>query len=270
MNDPISVLPLSAIYCLSVLLVLVSLGLGLVLGRRAVRGRHLLGSGALGSAVAATLGLLAFMLGFTFNMTAERFGQRKVLLIEEINAIETAYLRADFLDADRKIRARNLLADYAGLRDIRPSELDANDYQELLKRSEHIQADLWGLVTELVEEGYSTEKLKAFYTPLNEVIDFHTSRQLVGLQYRIPTAIWGALYVISALAMFGVGFQLGASRGGSPQIAVTLALSFSLVILLIADLDRTDQGFLLVDQQPMGALSRRLQRALSGDLERIP
>src|SRR5689334_5863414 len=44
--------------------------------------------------VAATLGLLAFLLAFTFGMAASRFEERKQAVLTESNAIQTSYLRA--------------------------------------------------------------------------------------------------------------------------------------------------------------------------------
>lgn len=256
-SDLFSTLPLLAIYGLSILLVLVSLGLGYLFGHRRDRRED----PSIGSAVAATLGLLAFMLAFTFNMTAERFSQRKALLLEEANAISTAYLRADFLNAEGKRDARALLAEYARVRDFNPSEISMEEYEAGLRRSMEIHRELWQLVEQHIAAGYDTGKLRAFYEPLNAVIDYNTRRIFVGSRYQIPPAIWIALYAITALAMFGIGFQLGASRRGSLQVAVALALAFSLVILLIADLDRSGQGFLVVDQTAMKEVAEILQAA---------
>ncbi|MCF6159596.1 MAG: hypothetical protein E3K32_13735 [wastewater metagenome] len=46
---------------------------------------------------AAILGILALLLGFTFSMLLSRFDLRKQLVIEEADAIGTAYLRAQLL-----------------------------------------------------------------------------------------------------------------------------------------------------------------------------
>lgn len=259
LTDPFPELSLLAIYAISILLVLLSLGAGYALGHRK---KYIKGGpkdSSIGSAVAATLGLLAFMLAFTFNMTAERFGERKALLLEEVNAIATTYLRADFLESDARQQARALLAEYTRLRAFEPGVIDEESYIRRLKRSEAIHQELWQLVAQHIERGVDPEKLQAFYQPLNEVIDFHTRRILVGGYYKIPEPIWVALYSVTALAMFGIGFQLGASRSGSLPVATALALAFSLVILLIADLDRSSQGFLLVDQTPMFQLRDMLQ-----------
>ncbi|WP_237067785.1 hypothetical protein [Microbulbifer guangxiensis] len=258
--DPFSTLPLLGLYVFSILLVMLTLGLGYLFGHRLQRAHRSVRDSSLGSAVAATLGLLAFMLAFTFNMSAERFSERKQLLLEEVNAIATTYLRADFLTEEGKGEARALLAEYASVRDFNPARIDLQTYLRLLARSEEIQDRLWAIVAEHVDAGFDTEKLRAFYQPLNEVLDYHTRRVQVGSRYRIPPPIWVALYAITGLAMFGIGFQLGVARGGSPQVAIALALSFSLVILLIADLDRSWEGFLIVDHSAMTELSTSLQQ----------
>ncbi|SEA14576.1 DUF4239 domain-containing protein [Microbulbifer marinus] len=253
-----STLSLAVIYGFSILLVLASLAVGNFFGRRSARNGKI-GETSIGSAVAATLGLLAFMLAFTFNMAADRFSLRKTLLLNEANALSTAFLRADLLPADDRDRVRTLIAEYVDLRDIDP--LHVPDFEERLLRTEAIQQELWQLVAKLSASGYDGERLRGFYDTLNEVIDFNTARLYTGMRYQIPPPIWGALYALTALAMFGIGFQLGASRSGSAQVAVALALAFSVVIVLIVDLDRSYEGVLLVEQTPMSELNARLQAA---------
>lgn len=52
--------------------------------------------------VGATMGLLAFLLAFIFGMAATRFDNRKQPVLQEANAIGTAYMRTSFLpEADR-------------------------------------------------------------------------------------------------------------------------------------------------------------------------
>ena len=43
------------------------------------------------------LGLLAFILAFTFGAATSRFDDKKQLLLDEVNAIGTTFLRTDFL-----------------------------------------------------------------------------------------------------------------------------------------------------------------------------
>src|SRR5262245_9984143 len=62
--------------------------------------------------VAGTLGLLAFLLAFTFGMAASRFEERKQAVLAESNAINTSYLRAAVLPEPMSTDARNMLREY--------------------------------------------------------------------------------------------------------------------------------------------------------------
>ena len=241
---------------LSILLVLAALALGNFIGRRALR-HGTVNDSSIGSAVAALLGLLAFLLAFTFNAAAERYAARKALLLNEVNAISTTYLRADLLPAEQRSEARTLLAEYVALRNFDPKNFP--DFKQAMQRADVIQQQLWKMVATLSDSGYDGIRLSKFIESLNEVIDFHTSRVYVGMRYRIPLPIWVALFAVTALSMVSIGFQLGTGRRGSPQVGVALALAFTVVILLIADLDRSYEGYLIVDQAPMAELDAQLQ-----------
>jgi len=145
------------------------------------------------------------------------------------------------------------------VRDMDPK--DTSDFQQRLDRSKAIQDALWQIVAELNDQQYDPLRLGRFMESLNDVIDFNTSRIHVGTRYQIPGPIWGALALVTALAMFGIGYQLGVGRRGSLQMTLALAFSFSVVIMLIADLDRAAQGWLIVDQAPMSELNQELQKA---------
>jgi hypothetical protein len=74
--------------------------------------------------VGATLGLLAFILAFTFGLAAARFDTRRQLLLDEANAIGTTYLRAGMLP-ERGQQVRDLLRHYvaARLEAVQPGKL---------------------------------------------------------------------------------------------------------------------------------------------------
>ena len=96
-----------------------------------------------------------------------------------------------------------------------------------------------------------------FVDSLNEMIDLHTERVTVAL-YRIPSAIWIALWGITLLSMLSVGYYFGETGKGNWHLNLLLSLTFSAVILLIADLDRVGSGAIAVSQQPMIDLRDKL------------
>src|SRR3989304_3822769 len=94
----ISKLPLWAVFVLTLAICIAAVEAGAAFARIALRQKKEKEPEApLGSLVGAVLGLLAFILAFTFGMTASRFDARRQLVLQEANAIGTTYLRAGLL-----------------------------------------------------------------------------------------------------------------------------------------------------------------------------
>ncbi|MGA8227959.1 MAG: hypothetical protein WCA55_15660 [Xanthobacteraceae bacterium] len=65
-----------------------------------------------GLILAATLTLLALIIGFSFSMATARCDQRKNYEEQEANAIGTEYVRADLLSPVEAAKVRSLLGSY--------------------------------------------------------------------------------------------------------------------------------------------------------------
>ena len=65
---------------------------------------------------ASTLGILALLLAFTFSLSLQRFDTRSDAMVDEANAIGTAYLRAQMLPAPLRDETRASLRDYVDVR----------------------------------------------------------------------------------------------------------------------------------------------------------
>ena len=86
---------------------------------------------------------------------------------------------------------------------------------------------------------------------LNEVIGIHALRVAIGIQARVPGAIWLVLYGVTILGMMGVGYQTGIAGSKRSKAGPILALSFAMVFALIAALDHPASGVITVSQQPL-------------------
>ncbi|MEI6634359.1 MAG: hypothetical protein WCP22_11165 [Chlamydiota bacterium] len=259
-NQLLEAIPLWGIYGCSVAMVLLSIQCGIWIGRHRRNRSGQDQDSPLGAAVGATLGLLAFMLAFTFGMTASRFDARKQLLLDEVNAIETTFLRAGLLPEPHRTEVRTLLAQYADIRAnivMRPERLP-----QLIRDSEELHGRLWPHAEALADANLKNPDIVSlFVDSLNEMIDLHTDRVTVAF-YRIPTAIWIALWGVTILSMVAVGYHFGESGKGNWHLSLLLSLTFSAVILLIADLDRTGSGAIMVSQQPMINLREKLKERM--------
>jgi hypothetical protein len=253
--------PLWGVFLLTVVVVLLSIGLGTFMGSRMRRKPEHEAEAPIGTIIGATLGLLAFMLAFTFGIAAEIFQTRRQLLLDEVNAIGTTYLRAELLLEPHRSDVRKLLREYVDIRvnltkGDTPRQIEK--LQEALSRSEALQDQMWSHAVAIAEADRSSEIDALFISSLNDVIDLHNSRVTV-FRYRIPPVIWYALYFITILSMITVGYHAGLSGKSSLKVGLVLALTFSAVLWLIADLDRTAEGYFRVSQRPMFELQKKMQ-----------
>ena len=96
-NGILDALPLFGLFIFILLVVLLSVECGYRLGKYRRSRSEQEKEAPVGTMVGATLGLLAFILAFTFGLAAARFDARRQVLLDEANAIGTTYLRAGIL-----------------------------------------------------------------------------------------------------------------------------------------------------------------------------
>ena len=68
---------------------------------------------------------------------------------------------------------------------------------------------------------------------------------------RIPTMVWVALYAISALTMASIGCHAGLTCARRPPVVPAFVLVFSVIMVLIADLDAPRSGISALSQRPL-------------------
>jgi len=200
-----------------------------------------------GAIVGSILALFAFLLAFTFGMAANRFDDRRQAVLNEANAIGTTYLRTRLLPEPQRGTSARFLREYA---DVRIQGVQTRHVPESVKRSEELHELLWADAVQAAEK--QPGPITGLYIQsLNDTIDMHEVRLQAGLRSRIPVSIWVCLLALSVLSMASVGYQAGLSATRRSPAMVALALSFTCVLYLIADLDRGQDGFLLVSQDAM-------------------
>jgi hypothetical protein len=97
-----------------------------------------------GTLDAAIFGLLGLVLAFTFSGAASRFDARRHLIVEEANAIGTAYLRLDLLPSAERTHLQQLFRTYVDSRLSAYDKLpDIPAAFAELARAETIQLQIW-------------------------------------------------------------------------------------------------------------------------------
>ncbi len=251
-------MPLLAVLAMTIVVVLTAIEVGYRLGRWRISSESggVESEAQLSATTGAHLALLAFIMAFSFSMAAGHYQDRRELIIADANAISTAYERAELIDAPESQLIADSLFEYVS---VRASGTSVSEAEKLVGRSEALQDQMWAAMKQLLEREQPTVLHSLLIQSLNEVSDVHDERVAAGLKKRIPRILWGILAALLTLAMLGIGYFSGA-RGSRNRIASTaLAVSFSLVLLMIADLDRPTGGTVRSDQSPLIDLRERLQ-----------
>jgi ABC-type nitrate/sulfonate/bicarbonate transport system substrate-binding protein len=245
--------PLSVVFAVMVLIVLLAIESGFLLGRTNRKQIQEAQVNPVSTSVGAVLAMMAFVIAFTFGSANTRFDARKAALLEDVTAIQTAYLRASLLPEPQRTTVRNLLRDYVQARAGIVYAYGQPDTLELVQqRALVLQELMWSHVQTLAEAGGEDKVYVLVVRALNDVFNLHTKRVVLGAHYRIPSAMWMALIVASGVAMFAVGFQFGiVGNRRIHTVNLALALTFALVMVLAFDLDRAGEGLVAINQQPM-------------------
>jgi len=242
-----------------------ALEIGFRLGKRDAQARPGRSDPTLGVIVGSVLGLLALLLAFTFNIAASRYEERRSAVLNEANAIGTAFLRADLLAETAGDKARALLREYVDIRvEAAVSGSTIEGVNATVARSRDIHAELWTRGVAATKAS-PTVQTNLYLQALNDVIDIHTDRVQAALHAGIPPAIWSALVVVTAIGLAMSGYQVGSSSGGRGLAGFGLVVALSVVLTLIADLDDPRTGFLRTTQAAMIDLRASIAPAVPDD-----
>jgi hypothetical protein len=205
--------------------------------------------------VAATLTLLALIIGFTFSMALGRYDQRKNYEEAEANAIGTEYVRADLLSADDAVRVRALLKDYLDQRILFYQTVDARELQQTNVRTAQLQTELWSTVC-APAAAQPTPVLALAVSGMNDVLNSQGYTQ-AAWWYRIPIGAWSLMVAIAICSNLLVGYSAHRPQGGVTRLLV-LPLVLCISFFLIADIDSPRRGIIRVVPQNLVSLAESL------------
>lgn len=246
-----NILPIWAVFAASAFGIYVAIEVGYKLGGIVHRCAEDEKESPVSAISASILGLLAFLLAFTFGIASNRYDARKALVMEEANAIGTAFLRTDFLPEADRAEAADLFRTYLDDRLAAVRSGDIGRVRAAVATAERIQGRLWQMAVANARRDMNSDVAALYIDALNSMFDVHSARVVLGQHARIPRGIWQALGILVLLGMAGVGYQTAIAGSRRSWATPVLAASFALVIALIVSLDRPESGRLLVSQQAL-------------------
>jgi len=204
-----------------------------------------------GHVLSAILALLGLLVGFTFSISVNRHEQRRMLVVDEANAIETEYLRTQMMPDPYRTRLADMLRRYA---DTRLALARAGEDRATMLRtyalSDSLKRQMWVTTVEADSLVQPAALSSLIAGGMNTVIDLASSRR-AAFEARLPSIAFGSLLLFAAVAASMLGFVSGSGKHPRRFGAAIMLLLLSLALGLILDLDRPLRGTIKVNQQPL-------------------
>jgi hypothetical protein len=201
----------------------------------------------IGAVEGAVFGLLGLMIAFTFSGAASRFEHRRDLITQEANAIGTAWLRIAALPAEAQPALRDKFRRYVDTRiEVYRRVPDMAAVKAELDRSVVLQGEIWAAAIAGVQSAPSPATAPLL-PALNEMIDITTTR-LVATQSHPPAVIFAMLVVLVLAGALLAGYGMAQGRTRNWLHMVGFALTMSLTVYVILDLEYPRLGLIRIDK----------------------
>lgn len=203
------------------------------------------GTGTVEGAVFALLGLL---IAFTFSSAASRFDARRDLIVQETNAIGTAWLRLDLLPASAQPAIRESFRRYVDSRLETYRKLpDLAAARAELARSIELQGQIW---TQAVAagrlEGAPPPATMLLLPALNEMIDITTTR-LIATRTHPPVIIFAMLFGLALASALLAGYGMAGGQSRNWLHTIGFAVVMAVAVYVILDIEFPRLGLIRVD-----------------------
>jgi hypothetical protein len=206
-----------------------------------------------GALQAALLGLVALILAFGLTMAVGRYDTRRAAVVDDANAIGTAYLRAQTLPEPVRSRSLPLLVSYTDA-SIRLSAAVPGSARARRAIAEEglLQRRLWRLAGDALADSPSGSATRLYVDSLNAMIDMQTVRTSA-LSNRVPQAVLVIEIVGAAVALGLLAMYLAILERGVFTVFLAAAM-VSALLLITFDLDRPTRGLVTIPDAPLASL----------------
>jgi len=243
-GDAVMSMALATGLCAGMLLVL---ELGRRLGTRRLARDPEGARAGLGAVEGSVFGLLGLLIAFSFGGAAARFDHRRELIVQEANAISTAWARLDMLPSQPRETSRDLFRRYLDSR-LEAYRLmpDIAAARQALAKSAELQREIWKVatVTCRTEEGRGLAMI--VLPPLNEMFDIFTTRTRA-VAHHTPRIVFVMLFGLSLGCSILAGYGMASGRERSWTHMVGFAVVTAAAVYVILDLEYPRVGLIRVD-----------------------
>jgi hypothetical protein len=193
-----------------------------------------------------------------------RLGDRRNMIVQETNAIHSAYLRLDLLPQSDQPGMRQLFREYLDARLRVYDSIESNrDPVPALRQAVSLQHQIWRGAMAARAHDASRDTTQMVLPAINEMIDITTARA-AALRSHTPLLIMVLLFGVALLSSLLAGHVMSKQGFRSMLHAVLFAATISLTIYTVLDLDNPQRGLIRL------ASAEHIMRDLHLELEPMP
>ncbi len=229
----------------------VALLLALEFGRRLRQRREKIESSVMDSAggEGVVLAVLGLMIAFTFNASASRFNDRCKLIVDQANAVSTAWLRVGLLPESDREPIRKGMRDWVKQElDVVPTSggQDSPAFKATADRARQLQNQTWAAAIDAVGRDARPQYASLVLSPINDWIVLTTTRLEMNNR-NLPPLVIPTLIFVSMIGAVLTGFGMGKSKSRSQLHMLSFAAVIAFSLYVIMDLSKPRQGLIRVD-----------------------
>ncbi|MGH8766411.1 MAG: DUF4239 domain-containing protein [Burkholderiales bacterium] len=228
--------------------ILCALEIGRWAAKRAIARYGSSGTPSVGSLETAVFALLGLLIAFTFSGALNRFDLRRAQVVDEANAIGTAWLRVDLLPAAAQPKLRDAFREYVDSRIATYRKLpDLAAARQEVAHSQQLQSEIWRqavAATRMPEARPSADLL--VLPALNQMFDVTTVR-LTATQLHPPTIIYWMLVGLALASAMLAGYQSGNQKVNDWVHHIGFACIVAFTVYVVLEIEYPRLGWVRIE-----------------------
>lgn len=204
--------------------------------------------GSLGTIEGAVFALFGLVMAFSFSGAASRFNEKRMLIAEEVNTIETAYLRLQLVPQPVRFDLQELFRRYVDSRLETYRQLPNMQSAELeMAKSKKLQEEIWkDAVAATILRNSHPDSGKLLLPALNNMIDISTTRTMA-LQIHPPRIVYALLFALALICSLLAGYRMAIGRRRSWLHILGFTVITVIVAYVILDVEYPRVGLIRLE-----------------------
>lgn len=201
--------------------------------------------GSLATIEGAVFALWGLLMAFTFSGAAGRFNEKRMLISEEVNAVEVAYLRLQLLSPEVRPALQELLRQYVDSRVETYRRLPNMQTASMeIAKSKGLQEEIWTEAVAAIRlPGSHPSAAWVLLPAINNMIDISRTRTMA-LQIHPPRIIYLLLFILGLICALLAGYRMASAQRRNWLHILGFALITVIIVYVMLDIEYPRGGLI--------------------------